>query len=82
MLHLEVLVILVWVYLSYEGYPEIKDTKRVGRGREITAVKVLDHPAHSPDLAHSHFHLFLHLKHLLAGQKFQEDEMVKNGVTM
>jgi hypothetical protein len=48
-----------------------------GRGREITA----DHPAHSLDLAPSDFHLFLHLKKHLAGQKFHEDEEVKNEVT-
>ena len=40
-----------------------------------------NHPAHSPDLAPSNFHLFLHVKHL-AGQKFHEDEGVKNKVTM
>jgi histone-lysine N-methyltransferase SETMAR len=49
----------------------------VGRGREITP----DHPAHSPDLAPSDFHLFLHLKEHLAGQKFHEDEEVKIEVT-
>jgi hypothetical protein len=48
-----------------------------GRGREITA----DHPAHSPDLAPSDFHLFLHLKKYLTGQKFHEDEEMKNEVT-
>jgi histone-lysine N-methyltransferase SETMAR len=48
-----------------------------GGGREITA----DHPPHSPDLAHSDFHLFLHLKKHLAGQKFREDEEVKSEVT-
>jgi len=32
-------------------------------------------------LAHFHFHLFLHLKKCLAGQKFREDEEVKNKVT-
>jgi len=37
------------------------------KGREITAVKVLDHPAHSPDLTPSDFHLFFHLKKHLAG---------------
>jgi len=42
--------------------------------RKITAVKV----AHSPDLSPSNFHLFLHLKKHLAGQKFHEDEEVKN----
>jgi histone-lysine N-methyltransferase SETMAR len=43
--------------------------------------EVLDHRAHSPDLAPSDFHLFLHLKKHLAGQKFHEDEEVKNEVT-
>lgn len=47
-----------------------------GKGREITAVKVLDHPAHSSDLTPSDFHLFLHLKKSLAGQKFHKGEKV------
>ena len=41
-------------------------------------MKILDHPAHSPDLASSDFHLFLHLEKHLAGQKFHEDEEVVN----
>ena len=44
-------------------------------------MKILDHPAHSPDLATSDFRLFLHLEKHLAGQKFHEDEEVKNEVT-
>jgi hypothetical protein len=48
-----------------------------GRGREITAVKM----ATLSCLAYSHFHLFLPLKKHLAGQKFHEDEEVKNEVT-
>jgi len=40
----------------------------------------LDHPDHSPDLAHSHLHLLLHFKKHLASQKFHEDEEVKNKV--
>jgi hypothetical protein len=32
-------------------------------------------------LAHSHFHLFLHLKNRLSCQKFHEDEEMKNEVT-
>ena len=44
-----------------------------GRGREIAAVKILDHPAHSRNLAPSDFHLLSHLEILLAGQKFHED---------
>ena len=52
-----------------------------GRGRGITAVKILDHPAHSLDLAPGDFHSFLHLKKRLAGQKFDENEEVKNKAT-
>jgi histone-lysine N-methyltransferase SETMAR len=35
---------------------------------------------HSPDLAPSDFHLFLHLKKFLAGQHFNIDEDVKRAV--
>jgi hypothetical protein len=44
-------------------------------------VKILDHPAHRPELALHDFHIFLHLKKHLASQKFHEDEEVKNEVT-
>jgi hypothetical protein len=49
--------------VNYEGYPNIKDAEtRAGREEnEITAVKVLDHPVHNPDVAPSDFQLFLHL---------------------
>jgi hypothetical protein len=60
----------------YESYPEIKDTKRLGGEGKLPHVKVLDHPTHSPDLAPSPFHLFLHLKKRLASQKFHKDEKV------
>jgi hypothetical protein len=46
----------------------------------MTTIKVLDHPAQSPDLAPSNFHFFLHLKIHLASQKFHVDEEVKNKV--
>jgi hypothetical protein len=58
---------------AYERYPEIKNTRWVGGDWEITAVKISDHPAHSPDLTSSDFHLFLHLEKHLAGQKFHEN---------
>src|SRR6266496_2694956 len=38
---------------------------------------VLLHPAYSPDLAPSDFHLFDPLKDYLRGQKFNDDESVK-----
>jgi histone-lysine N-methyltransferase SETMAR len=37
-------------------------------------------PPYSPDLAPSDFHLFLHLKKFLAGQRFNNDEDVKRTV--
>ena len=41
---------------------------------------VLPHPAYSPDLAPSDFHLFGPLKDYLRGQKFNDDESVKAAV--
>jgi histone-lysine N-methyltransferase SETMAR len=42
---------------------------------------VLEHPAYSPDLAPSDFHLFPALKDHLAGHKFSNDDDVKTAVT-
>jgi [histone H3]-lysine36 N-dimethyltransferase SETMAR len=42
---------------------------------------VLNHPPHSPDLAPSDFHLFLHLKRYLGGQRFDSDEEVIEAVS-
>jgi hypothetical protein len=50
------------------------------RGREVTAVKVLGHPAHSSGFASSYFSLFLHLKQRLPGKDFHEK--VNSEVTM
>jgi hypothetical protein len=52
-----------------------------GRGREITAVKFSDRPAHSPEPAPSDSHLFWHVKKRVAGQKSHKDEEEKNDVT-
>jgi histone-lysine N-methyltransferase SETMAR len=40
----------------------------------------LDHPPYSPDLAPSDFHLFTHLKRFLGGQRFDDDDSVKEAV--
>jgi len=40
-----------------------------------------DHHPHSPDLAPSDFHLFLHLKPFLAGQWLHKVSEVKEAVT-
>ncbi|GBN57507.1 hypothetical protein AVEN_20906-1 [Araneus ventricosus] len=43
--------------------------------------EVLNHPLYSPDLATSDFHLFLHLKHHLCVNNYNDDEDVKTAVT-
>ena len=58
--------------IFHEGYPEMKYAKRVADFQ----LDVLDHTAHSPELAPGDFHLFLHLKKHLANQIFHEDEEV------
>jgi histone-lysine N-methyltransferase SETMAR len=39
-----------------------------------------DHPPHSPDLAPSNFHVFLHMKTFLGGRRFRDDNEVKEAV--
>jgi hypothetical protein len=56
-----------------EGYPEIKDTRLL----HSFNWEVSDHPAHSPDLAASEFHLFLHLKKHLAARSFTKTKKWK-----
>ena len=40
----------------------------------------MDHPPYSPDLAPSDYHLFLHLKKLLGGKRFDDDNGLKDAV--
>ena len=40
----------------------------------------MDHPPYSPDLAPSDFHLFLHLKKLPGGKRFDDDDGLKDAV--
>jgi histone-lysine N-methyltransferase SETMAR len=42
--------------------------------------EVLEHPAYSPDLAPSDFHLFPNLKEFLVGRLFKSDDEVKGAV--
>jgi histone-lysine N-methyltransferase SETMAR len=42
--------------------------------------EVFEHPAYSPDLAPSDFHLFPTLKELLGGRRFISEEEVKDAV--
>ena len=42
--------------------------------------KQLDHPPYSPNLAPSDYHLFLHLKKHLCGQRQDDDDGLKTAV--
>jgi histone-lysine N-methyltransferase SETMAR len=42
--------------------------------------EVFEHPAYSPDLARSDFHLLPKLKEFLGGRRFKSDEEVKYAV--
>jgi histone-lysine N-methyltransferase SETMAR len=42
--------------------------------------EVFEHPAYSPDLAPSDFHLFPKLKEFLGGRRFKSDEEVKDAI--
>jgi histone-lysine N-methyltransferase SETMAR len=42
--------------------------------------EVFEHPAYSPDLAPTDFHLFPKLKEFLGGRRFKSDEEVKDAV--
>ena len=59
-----------------QGYPEIKDTRFL----QTFDWEVSDHPAHSPDLAASEFHLFLHLKKHLVAISFTKTKRWKNPI--
>ncbi|KAJ4435147.1 hypothetical protein ANN_23723 [Periplaneta americana] len=42
--------------------------------------EVLDHRPYSPDLAHSDYHLFMHMKTWLSTKRFDDDEELKTSV--
>lgn len=47
--------------------------------RELNSIELLPHPAYSPDLAPSDFHLFRSMAHFLRGRSFANLEEVENG---
>ncbi|GFN85560.1 mariner mos1 transposase [Plakobranchus ocellatus] len=48
--------------------------RRVSQTPEIKGWEILPHPAHSPDLAPSDFHLFGPLKRHLGGMAFETED--------
>jgi histone-lysine N-methyltransferase SETMAR len=53
--------------------------KTKGKLRELEATELLPHPAYSPDLAPSHFHLFRAMARFLLGRSFKTIEDVEMG---
>ena len=48
--------------------------------QELEGIEVIPHPAYSPDLAPSDYHMFRSLSHFLQGRRFGSEEEVKNGI--
>jgi hypothetical protein len=42
----------------------------------------MEHPSYSPDLAQNDFWLFLKIKYVLKGRRFQDNEVIPKNVTM
>jgi histone-lysine N-methyltransferase SETMAR len=76
-----------------EGKTNVHDEERSGRPSPITedlkrkqamlqefGWEVFEHPAYSPDLTPSDFHLFPKLKEFVGGRRFKSDEEVKDAV--
>jgi len=72
--------------LLSSGVVLLHDNARPHMARQTTALlqkfrwDIMDHPPYSPDLAPSDYHLFLHMKHFLAGKQFHSDAEVKTTV--
>lgn len=47
---------------------------------ELQGIEVLPHPAYSPDLAPSDYHLFRSMAHFLRGRRFSSEEEVKTAM--
>jgi histone-lysine N-methyltransferase SETMAR len=82
-----------WCRMFNEGKTNVHDEERSGRPSLITedlkrkqallqefGWEVFEHPAYSPDLTPSDFHLFPKLKEILGGRRFKSDEEVKDAV--
>lgn len=47
--------------------------------KELKAIELLPHPAYSPDLAPSDYHLFRSMAHFLRGGSFNNSDDIENG---
>jgi histone-lysine N-methyltransferase SETMAR len=66
--------------LQHDNAP-VHTSRRVQQKiQELEGIELLPHPAYSPDLAPSDFHLFRSLAHFLRGRCFNSVQEVKNGV--
>jgi [histone H3]-lysine36 N-dimethyltransferase SETMAR len=70
------------VLLQHDNAPA--HTARLTRGKvqELQGIEVLPHPAYSPDLAPSDYHLFRAMAHFLKGRQFDSVEEVEQGAVI
>ncbi|WP_370716210.1 hypothetical protein [Sphingomonas sp. IW22] len=66
------------VLLQHDNAPAHTSRKVQQKLQELSGFEVLPHPAYSPDLAPSDFHLFRSLAHFLQGRCFTSEEGLKN----
>ena len=68
------------VLLQHDNAPAHTSRKVKQKLQELPGIEVFPHPAYSPDLAPSDFHLFRSLAHFLRGRKFSDEEEVKTAI--
>lgn len=65
--------------LQHDNAPAHTAVRTKEKISELPGIEVLPHPAYSPDLAPSDYHLFRSMAHFLRGRTFDSLEEVENG---
>jgi histone-lysine N-methyltransferase SETMAR len=66
--------------LQHDNAPAHTSRRVKQKIQELQGIEVIPHPAYSPDLAPSDYHLFRSLSHFLRGRRFSSEEEVKTGI--
>jgi histone-lysine N-methyltransferase SETMAR len=68
------------VLLHHDNAPAHTARSTLDKLQELDGIELLPHPAYSPDLAPSDYHLFRSMAHFLRGRTFKNVEEVETGV--
>ena len=68
------------VFLQHDNAPAHKSKVVKSKLEELDGIELLPHPAYSPDLAPSDYHLFRSMSHFLMGKKFNSVTDVESGI--